>query len=80
MQESAFITPSFIHRFCLRCKKQRNMLLYGSGADHVSAKCVHCGREYVFSFDPVTGEISGLIGQLKHFKPKPKSKDDRSVV
>jgi len=64
--------PIFISKFCPKCGAKRNMMLWGSGARHVTAKCVQCRTEWVFvspyKDDPLKtwkDEDGVLVGEMK---------------
>jgi Zn ribbon nucleic-acid-binding protein len=54
--------PEFVYKFCPRCKKWRNMMLWSSGPGHETAKCVHCGREWIFNLE---GRLTGQMHKVK---------------
>jgi len=36
------------YKFCPKCNSMRNMIKWGSGPSHNTAKCVQCKTEWVF--------------------------------
>lgn len=49
------ISAMLVCRFCPKCKKYRNMMLWADGgASHYTARCVHCGHEWVFDSEDDT--------------------------
>jgi hypothetical protein len=66
--------PEFIFKFCPKCGAERNMMLWGSGAHHETARCVECKTEWVlvspYKDDPLRpwrsqdGVIVGKMGKV----------------